>query len=185
MKIGYARVSTADQNLDNQILALEAFGCEKIFKEKLSGKSAENREQLQLSLEFVRQGDVLVITKLDRMARSVLDLNIIAKRLLDKQVDLKVLTQDIDTTTIYGKLVFNVLGAVAQFERELINERAKDGIIKAKLRGVKFGRARKVDDELAATILSELPSWVGSKSMLADKHGISRATLYRIIKLGA
>lgn len=97
----------------------------------------------------MREGDVLVITKLDRMARSVLDLNIIAKRLLDKQVDLKVLTQDIDTTTIYGKLVFNVLGAVAQFERELINERAKEGIIKAKARGVKFGRSKKVNAEMA------------------------------------
>ena len=185
MKIGYARVSTSDQNLDNQVDALKAFGCEKVFQEKLSGKSADNREQLQQALDYVREGDVLVITKLDRMARSVLDLNIIAKRLVDKQVDLKVLTQDIDTTTTYGKLVFNVLGAVAQFERELINERAKEGIIKAKARGVKFGRARKVDDELAATILSELPSWVGSKSKFADKHGISRATLYRMIKLDA
>lgn len=182
MKIGYARVSTADQNLDNQILALEAFGCEKIFKEKLSGKSAENREQLQLALEFVRQDDVLVITKLDRMARSVLDLNIIAKRLMDKQVDLKVLTQDIDTTTIYGKLVFNVLGAVAQFERELINERARDGIIKAKARGVKFGRSKKVSAEMTSLILSELHSWAGSKSELAAKHKISRATLYRLIE---
>ena len=177
MKIGYARVSTSDQNLDNQVDALKAFGCEKVFQEKLSGKSADNREQLQQALDYVREGDVLVITKLDRMARSVLDLNIIAKRLVDKQVDLKVLTQDIDTTTTYGKLVFNGLGAVAQFARELI--------IKAKARGVKFGRARKVDDELAATILSELPSWVGSKSKFADKHGISRATLYRMIKLDA
>ena len=185
MKIGYARVSTADQNLDNQIAALNEYGCEKVFQEKLSGKSADNREQLQQAISFAREGDVLVVSKLDRMARSVLDLNIIAKRLLDKQVDLKVLTQDIDTTTIYGKLVFNVLGAVAQFERELINERARDGIVRAKARGVKFGRARKVYNELAATVLSELPAWVGSKSMLADKHGISRATLYRIIKLGA
>lgn len=185
MKVGYARVSTSDQNLDNQIDALTAFGCDKVFQEKQSGKSADNREQLMLTLDFVREGDVLVITKLDRMARSVLDLNIIAKRLQDKQVDLKVLTQDIDTTTIYGKLVFNVLGAVAQFERELINERAREGIVKAKARGVKFGRAKKVDDDLTTTILSELPLWTGSKSELADKHGISRATLYRMIKSNA
>ena len=185
MKVGYARVSSTDQNLDNQIQALEAFGCEKVFQEKQSGKTAENREQLQLALEFVREGDILVITKLDRMARSVLDLNLIAKKLQDKRVDLKVLTQEIDTTTTYGKLVFNVLGAVAQFERELINERAREGIIKAKARGVKFGRTRKVDNNLATTILLELPSWVGSKSELAEKHGISRATLYRVIKLDA
>lgn len=182
MKVGYARVSTSDQNLDNQIDALTAFGCEKVFQEKLSGKSAEYREQLQQALDFVREGDVLVITKLDRMARSVLDLNIIAKRLLDKQVDLKVLTQEIDTTTTYGKLVFNVLGAVAQFERELINERAREGIVKAKARGVKFGRAKKVNEALAGAILSDIPSWAGSKSELASKYGVSRATLYRIIK---
>jgi DNA invertase Pin-like site-specific DNA recombinase len=181
MKVGYARVSAVDQNLDNQIDALETFGCEKVFKEKLSGKFAENREQLQLALDFVREGDVLVITKLDRMARSVLDLNVIAKLLLDKKVDLKVLTQDIDTTTIYGKLVFNVLGAVAQFERELINERAKEGIVKAKARGVKFGRSKKVNEDLAKSILNELPLWTKSKSDLADKYGISRATLYRLI----
>ncbi|NOT16377.1 MAG: recombinase family protein [Methylotenera sp.] len=90
MKIGYARVSTADQNLDNQVDALMAFGCDKIFQEKQSGKSADNREQLMLALDFVREADILVITKLDRMARSVLDLNIIAKRLVDKKVDLKV-----------------------------------------------------------------------------------------------
>lgn len=181
MKIGYARVSTADQNLDNQIAALNEYGCEKVFQEKLSGKSADNREQLQQALEFVRAGDVLAISKLDRMARSVLDLNIIAKRLMDKQVDLKVLTQDIDTTTIYGKLVFNVLGAVAQFERELINERARDGIVKAKARGVKFGRSRKVSSDMILSIIAELPLWTGSKSELANKYLISRATLYRII----
>lgn len=182
MKIGYARVSTSDQNLDNQVDALIAFGCEKVFQEKQSGKSADNREQLMLALDFVRESDILVVTKLDRMARSVLDLNIIAKRLVDKKVDLKVLTQDIDTTTTYGKLVFNVLAAVAQFERELINERVREGIIKAKARGVKFGRSRKVNDDLTKSVISDLAMWTGSKSMLADKHGISRATLYRIIK---
>lgn len=133
----------------------------------------------------MRDDDVLVITKLDRMARSVLDLNLIAKRLQDKHVDLKVLTQEIDTTTTYGKLVFNVLGAVAQFERELINERAREGIIKAKERGVKFGRSKKADDALATVILSELAVWIGSKAGLANKYGISRSTLYRIIKLNA
>lgn len=185
MKVGYARVSTTDQNLSNQIDALHAFGCEKIFQEKLSGKSADNRAQLQLALDFVREGDVLVITKLDRMARSVLDLNIIAKKLQDKQVDLKVLTQEIDTTSTYGKLVFNVLGAVAQFERELINERAREGIIKAKERGVKFGRSRKVNATLAAAIRDEGRSWRGSKTELAKRYGVSRATVYRIISDGS
>ena len=181
MKVGYARVSTTDQNLGNQIETLRSFGCEKIFQEKQSGKSADNREQLQLALDFVREGDILVVTKLDRMARSVLDLNLIAKRLQDKQVDLKVLSQDIDTTTTYGKLVFNVLGAVAQFERELINERAREGIVKAKARGVKFGRARKVDATLAATIRDESQTWNGSKAEFASRYGLSRATLYRIL----
>lgn len=182
MNVGYARVSSTDQNLNNQIEALNAFGCGKVFEEKQSGKSTDNRAQLKLALDFVREGDVLVITKLDRMARSVLDLNLIAKKLEDKKVDLKVLTQDIDTTTIYGKLVFNVLGAVAQFERELINERARDGIIKAKARGVKFGRSRKVNSDMIRSIIAELPLWTGSKSELAKKHLISRATLYRIIE---
>ena len=181
MKVGYARVSSIDQNLDNQIEALNAFGFVKIFLEKQSGKSAENREQLQQALDFVREGDVLVITKLYRMARSVLDLNIIAKKLQDKQVDLKVLTQEIDTTTIYGKLVFNVLGAVAQFEMELISERAREGVVKAKARGVKFGRTKKIEAKLTESIKSELLTWTGSKEQLADKHGISRASLYRLI----
>lgn len=181
MKVGYARVSTTDQNLSNQIETLRSFGCEKIFQEKQSGKSVDNREQLQLVLDFVREGDILVVTKLDRMARSVLDLNLIAKKLQDKQVDLRVLTQDIDTTTTYGKLVFNVLGAVAQFERELINERAREGIIKARERGVKFGRARKVDAALAATIRDESQTWNGSKAEFASRYGLSRATLYRIL----
>ena len=115
------------------------------------------------------------------MARSVLDLNIIAKKLQDKQVDLKVLTQEIDTTTIYGKLVFNVLGAVAQFEMELISERAREGVVKAKARGVKFGRTKKIEAKLTESIKSELLTWTGSKEQLADKHGISRASLYRLI----
>lgn len=132
----------------------------------------------------MRKGDVLVVTKLDRMARSVLDLNIIAKQLQDKQVDLKVLDQDIDTTTTYGKLVFNVLGAVAQFERELINKRVREGVKKAQARGVKFGRKVKIDDDFKAAIiarLQELGYYRTSKAQVAREFNIGRTTLYRMI----
>lgn len=182
MKVGYARVSTVGQSLENQLASLAKEGCEKIFEEKASGKSSDDREQLQSALDFVRAGDVLVITKLDRLARSMIDLSLIAKKLKDKQVGLKALDQpEIDTTSAIGELLFNVLGAVASFERALINERTAEGRAKAMSKGVKFGAKAKLADSDIAKLKSEFELWEGSKSELAAKYGISRASLYRLI----
>ena len=140
MNVGYARVSTSSQNLENQIDQLKSAGCEKIFSEKRSGKNEADREQFKIMMGFVREGDVLYITKLDRLARSVIDLHNIAKFLQNKDVNLKVLHQNIDTTSPAGRLLFTMLGAIAEFERDLINERVREGIEAAKKKGIQFGR---------------------------------------------
>lgn len=182
MKVGYARVSTLGQSLANQLESLTKEGCEKIFEEKASGKSADDREQLQMALDFVRAGDVLVITKLDRLARSMIDLGLIAKRLKDKGVGFKAIDQSgIDTTTATGELLFNILGSVAAFERALINERTAEGRVKAKAKGVKFGAKPKLSPSEIASLKAELELFEGSKTELASKYGISRASLYRVV----
>lgn len=182
MKIGYARVSSSGQSLDVQLEALHNDGCEKVYEEKASGKSADNREQLQQALEFVRTGDVLVITKLDRLARSMIDLSMIAKKLKDKGVGLKALDQpEIDTTSAIGELLFNVLGAVAAFERALILERTEEGRLKAKAKGVKFGAKPKLTDAQLKLAITEFKEGTMTATAVAQKHGISRATLYRLM----
>lgn len=183
MKVGYARVSTLGQSLDNQVDSLVREGCEKIFEEKASGRSSDNREQLMAALDFVRAGDVLVITKLDRLARSMIDLSAISQKLKDKSVGLKALDQpEIDTTSAIGELLFNVLGAVASFERSLINERTAEGRLKAMAKGVRFGAKVKLSDVELDQLKIEYLKWTGSKEELAKKYNISRASLYRLIK---
>lgn len=135
--VGYARVSSVGQTLDVQLDKLK--NCHKIFQEKLSATTAK-RFRLRTCLEYVREGDTLVITRLDRLARSTLDLCQIALELERKQVNLQVLDQNINTSDATGRLLFNMLGAIAQFETEIRAERQMDGIRKAKQLGVKFGR---------------------------------------------
>jgi DNA invertase Pin-like site-specific DNA recombinase len=118
MRIGYARVSSSGQQLDVQLDRLA--DCDRIFHEKVSGKSTKGRTELKNALDFMRVGDVFVVTKLDRIARSVVDLAGIVQTLEAKQVDLVVLDQGINTTTMYGRLQFNILAAIGEFERELI-----------------------------------------------------------------
>ena len=118
MRVGYARVSTAGQKLDLQLERLA--DCDRVFHEKVSGKSTRNRPELQNALDFVRDGDVFVVTKLDRLARSVVDLANIVQKFEVKNVDLVVLDQGIDTTSIYGRLQFNILAAIGEFERGII-----------------------------------------------------------------
>lgn len=183
MRIGYARVSTTSQDLTNQKEKLTDFGCEKVFSEKISGKNASNREILQQVLDFVRDGDSLVITKLDRLARSVVDLGNIANTLSSKGVDLIVLEQDIDTSSASGKLMFHMIAAFAEFERDLINERCSEGREKAKEKGVKFGRKPVLKKPQIENLKNEFENWSGSKKALADKYGISRASLYRLVKM--
>lgn len=179
MKIGYARVSSLGQSLDSQIEKLKAFGCEKIFQEKKSGGSTGKREAVKDALEFGREGDVLVITKLDRLARSMFDLQSISETLERKKVDLVVLDQKIDTTTPTGRLTFHLLGAVAEFERDLINERRNEGMERAKEKGVQFGRKPKlsdvqIDELRAAHRAGETPT------ALMKRFEISKSSFYRL-----
>lgn len=181
MKIGYARVSTLGQPLAAQIEALTTAGCEKIFAEQRSGKNTSERVELQSALDYVREGDTLIVTRLDRLARSVLDLHQIVQKLARKKVDLVVLLQAIDTTTPAGRLTFSLLGAIAEFERELIAARTTEGRERARLKGVKFGRRRKAVD--MTSINASLAEGTKSKAAVAAQHGISRATLYRLLDL--
>lgn len=179
MKVGYARVSSLGQSLDTQIEKLTAFGCEKVFQEKRSGASRDKRDAVNSALEFCREGDVLVITKLDRLARSMSDLQDITKTLDRKGVDFIVLDQSIDTTTPAGRLTFHLLGAVAEFERDLIAERRNEGIEKAKERGVKFGRREKLSEKQVA----ELRAAHGAgevRQELMKRFDISKSTFYRL-----
>jgi DNA invertase Pin-like site-specific DNA recombinase len=138
--IGYARVSSTGQSLDVQLDQLKATGCTKVFAEKRSGRKAKDREQLTLALGYVRDGDVFVVTRLDRLARSVTDLRNIVDQLEAKGVGFRVLRQEIDTTTSSGRLMLNMLAAFAEFENDLRRERQRDGIEKARAAGVYKGR---------------------------------------------
>ena len=170
MNVGYARVSTSSQNLENQINQL-----------KSSGKNEENREQFKIMMDFVREGDVLNITKLDRLARSVIDLHNIAKFLENKDVNLKVLHQNIDTTSPAGRLLFTMLGAIAEFERDLINERVKEGIEAAKKKGIQFGR-RAILSTKEKNVIYKQHEKGRSVALLSKLFHVARNTIYRAIK---
>jgi len=141
MLIGYARVSTLDQNPQLQIDALQQAGCERVFTEKISG-SAKVRRQLQDALEYMRDGDTLVVWKLSRLARSLTQIINTVKDLDDRNIGLKVLTQNIDTTTPEGRLFFHMNAAFDQFQREIIVENTKAGLKNARKRGRIGGRPR-------------------------------------------
>ena len=182
MKIWYARVSTTGQSLDIQIERLTGAGCEKLFQEKKTGSTRAVRQQLTNALDFVREGDVLMVTRLDRLARSVPDLLDITRSLEAKQVDLIVFDQDINTSSPTWRLLFHMLAAIGEFERDLINERAAEGIARAKANGVKFGPKRKLSDGEISELKEELKKPGVNKTGLARKYGISWATLYRAAK---
>lgn len=181
MKVGYARTSTVDQKagLDAQREELEAAGCEKIFREQLSSVDAK-REQLENALDFVREGDELVVAKLDRLARSVADLVEIEKRLTAKGAALKVLNPSLETATSTGRLSFNVIAAVAQFEREIMLERQREGIARAKAKGKYKGRAPTAlakADEVKALRQQGVQA-----TEIAKQLGISRRSVYRCLE---
>ncbi len=181
MKIGYARVSTTGQDYNTQLSKLQGEGCEKVFSEKQSGKSADNRIELQRAIEFAREGDVLVITKLDRLARSMGDLWAIVRELEAKGVAFKVLDQaGMDTSSATGKLLFNILGSIAEFERDLINARTEEGRQAAKAKGIKFGRKAKLTDDQLAALRGDVDSGYLTKQEIADKYGIARNSVYRL-----
>ena len=182
MKIGYARVSTSGQSLESQVAALEAAGCEEIFREKLSGKSADARDQLQAALAMCRKGDVLVTTKLDRLARSMVDLWNIINRLEQKKCALTVLDQPlIDTTKPEGKVVVSLLAYVAETERNLILERTATGRAQAIEKGIRFGRKASLSSVQLDALKQEAAGWTGSVAELGRKHGVSRSSVYRLL----
>ena len=182
MKIGYARVSTTGQDYETQLAKLKAEGCEKIFSEKQSGKNADNREQLQQALEFCREGDVLIVTKLDRLARSMGDLWGIVRKLEEKGCAFKVLDQaGMDTSSATGKLLFNILGSIAEFERDLINARTDEGRKAAKAKGVKFGRKSKLSSKDLESMKADVKLGELSMQAIADKYNVTRRTVYTLV----
>jgi DNA invertase Pin-like site-specific DNA recombinase len=148
MKIGYARVSTQDQNSNLQLDALQTAGCEKVFSEKASG-SKTDRPELLKALEYARSGDTIVVWKLDRLARSMKQLIITMEMLKERGIALETLTEKIDTASAQGKLVFGIFASLAEFERSLIRERVNAGLQAARLRGKKGGRPKVGKDKLS------------------------------------
>ncbi|WP_440652040.1 recombinase family protein [Cysteiniphilum sp. 19S12-1] len=176
--VGYARVSSSGQSLEVQVEKLSKHGCDKIYQEKISGLE-QNRPQLIACLDYVREGDTLVITKLDRMARSSLHLGKIVENLNKKKVNFIVLDQQIDTTSPQGKLMFHMLSAFAEFENGIRRERQVEGIEKAKRQGTKFGRKFKLTPETVKEVELESKSGKPVKEIL-DKFDIARVTYYKI-----
>lgn len=179
MLVGYARVSSTGQSLEIQLGALAEAGCEKVFAEKKSGRSKADRVQLQECLDFLREGDTLVVTRLDRLARSVGDLFEIIDRLAAKGAAFRCLQQSgVDTDTSSGRLMLAVLGAVAAFEADIRRERQMEGIARAKVAGVYKGRKPSVDvhrvRELNAAGLGAVA--------IARELNIGRASVYRVLK---
>lgn len=181
--VGYARVSTVGQSLDVQLDKLRAYGCSRVFSEKRSGRQAEGRPELQACLQFVRDGDTLVISRLDRMARSVLDLAKMADLLRQKGVALKVLDQSIDTGTPEGKLMFSLLASFAEFENDIRAERQADGIAKAKEKGTAFGRRRALTPDQCDRIRMLRQEEAFSVQQLADRFNVGVATIYRTLQV--
>jgi DNA invertase Pin-like site-specific DNA recombinase len=176
--IGYARVSSYGQSLDVQLEKLKV--CDRVFKEKQSARSTDKREQLALCLDYVRDGDTLVITKLDRLARSTRDLLNILNSLEKKQVKLTVLDQQIDTSTPSGRLLVTMLGSIAEFENDLRKDRQMDGIAHARNLGVKFGRKKSLSDEQVLEMRQKRSEGLKIKDLMTH-YALSKASVYRAL----
>lgn len=180
-RIGYERVSTADQNLDLQHDALVAAGCVRIFTEKVSGASAD-RPQLAALLDYARPGDQVVVWRLDRLARSVRDLVDLAARLEAGGVQLQSLQEQLDTASAGGRLIFHVFAAVAQFERDLISERTHAGLAAARARGRAPGRPTVMTPEKLAAAVSLHQAGQLTITQIAQQLGIGRSTLTKHLR---
>ena len=178
MKVGYARVSTEDQSLDLQRPRLSTAGCEKLFEEKISG-AKRNRPELEKLLGEIRAKDVLVVTRLDRLARSTAELLAIAERLIEKEAGLQSLDEPwVDTASPSGRMVLTVFAGIAEFERALIRQRTQDGLIDARKRGVAFGRPPKMRPD-QQKLARELINQGRSISQVARTFNVHPATIYR------
>ncbi|HEY0461200.1 MAG TPA: recombinase family protein [Pyrinomonadaceae bacterium] len=177
--VGYARVSSVGQSLEVQLDKLK--DCKKIFQEKRSAGAAGKRPQLEACLEYVREDDTLVVTRLDRLARSTLHLCQIADELKRKGVELRVVDQNIDTADATGRLLFNMLGAIAQFETEIRAERQLDGITKARKKGVQFGAQRKLSNDRIEELKRKREAGALIKTLM-EEYGLSKASVYRYLE---
>jgi DNA invertase Pin-like site-specific DNA recombinase len=168
--------------LEAQIEILKEAGCEKIFQEKKSGSSMENRIELQNALEFVREGDLFIVTRLDRCARSTLDLLKISEILEKKNVEMKTTHQEFDSTTSTGRLMRGLLSVIAEFDNDLRKERQAEGIKSALKRGVKFGAKRKMIDEQVHEAMNLQKKGEMTNQQIADMFGVGRSTLLRYVR---
>ena len=177
--IGYARTSTVEQQagFEAQLEVLATVGCDKMFQEQVS--SVAKRDQLDAALDFIREGDTLVVTKPDRLARSVADLLRIKEALEAKGAHLRVIDPDLDTSTATGKLLFTMVGAIAEFERSMMLERQREGIAKAKAEGKYKGRAPTA--RAKATEIMALRSQGISPNKIASDLGVGRSSVFRIL----
>ncbi len=180
MKIGYARVSTTEQNLELQTDALLDAGCEKIFQDKISGATKE-RPALRDAISFMRDGDCLVVWRLDRLGRSLKDLIEIVESLEQSKVGFISLQEGFDTTTSGGKLIFHIFGALAEFERNLIKERTNAGLQAARARGKFGGRREKLCENQINTLKKMYESKQHTIKEICEIIGISKPTLYRYV----
>lgn len=183
MILGYARVSTEEQDTQGQIDALEKFGCDKIFQEHIGGKSTKNRPELLRLLDSLRDGDIVVVQRLDRLGRSLKDLIELLDKFRSENVQFISLSENIDTTTPSGELTFHLIAAIAQFERALISERTKTGLAVARARGRKGGRKPvmlKSDVKKAKAMLLDHQV---TKSEVARHFNVSRPTLNKYLDI--
>ena len=181
--IGYARVSTAEQNLDMQTAALEKAGCVTIYKEKVSAASSK-RHQLALTMKDLQPGDTFVVWRLDRLARSIRDLFKKLEQIEAAGAKFRSLTENFDTSTAGGRLLLHVLAAMAEFERDLTIERTQAGLRRARERGQVLGAKPRVTPKMLAAIKADLKKRDLSVSAVAKKHGIATSTIYFLIPGG-
>ena len=181
MHIGYARVSTDDQKLDLQMDALSKNGCDQIYQDVASGAKF-HREGLDKALSFMRQGDTLVVWKLDRLGRSLKNLIDVVNDLNKRGVFFKSVRENIDTSSSGGKLTFHLFGALAEFERDIIRERTMAGLLAARARGRIGGRPKAMNDTQVNLARQMMSNADASAQFVSDALGVSRATLYRYLK---
>lgn len=180
MRIGYARVSTVDQSLDMQLDALNSAGCERVYTEKASG-AKDDRKELQRALDSLREGDVFVVYKLDRLARSTKKLIEVYEQLERLGVELVSICDGLDTTTPTGRAMFKMIGVIAELEREMIVERTNAGLAAARARGRHGGRP-KTDSKKVAQAIKLYESQAHTVAEITELTGVTKATLYRAIK---
>lgn len=181
MLVGYSRVSTSDQSLNSQIDKLKEYGCEKIFTDVVSGAKSE-RSGLKEMLEYLRENDTVVVFRLDRLGRGLRDLIDIINTLKSKNIHFKSITENIDTTTPAGQLIFHITGAFAEFERNIIRERTKAGLESARARGRKGGRPTKITEEkikMAKLLHSDTSLSIGD---ILKQMNIKRGLFYKMLK---